>query len=133
MEKELANHILRLEAMFFGLTPKDLRKVAYQWAERNKLDHPFSREKGMAGEDWLNGFLKRNNQLSLRKPEATSYARASAFNLPQVTRFFDLLEEVMAKEKFPAHRIFNMDETGISIVHKPPRIVGSKERNKWEL
>lgn len=34
----------------------------------------------MAGEDWVAGFHKRNRNISLRKPEATSLNRIEGFN-----------------------------------------------------
>ena len=88
MEEQLVDHLLHLEDMFFGLTAKEVRKLAYEWAESNNLNHSFSHKTRMAGEDWFSGFLTRNKRLSLRKPEATSFARASAFNRPQVDKFF---------------------------------------------
>ena len=38
----------------------------------------------MAGRHWLNGFLDRNNTLSVREQEPTSICRAVGFNKPQV-------------------------------------------------
>jgi hypothetical protein len=42
----------------------------------------------MAGTDFLNAFLKRNSSISIRRPEATSLARAMNFNRVSVNRFF---------------------------------------------
>jgi hypothetical protein len=64
----------------------------------------------------LTGFRKRHPQLSLRSPESTSAARARAFNRPVVTKFFTLLKTIYDKIQFPAHRIFNIDETSLSTV-----------------
>lgn len=42
-----------------------------------------------AGEDWFAGFMKRNANLSIRKPERTSQARAAAVNRPVINKFYD--------------------------------------------
>lgn len=60
-----------MAAIFFGYSPKDVRRFTYEWT--------WTLSK-MAEEDWLTGFLKRNSKLSIRKPEATSMGRATSFN-----------------------------------------------------
>lgn len=79
-EKELVQHCLFMENRYFGLTVKDLRYLAYEFASRNKISHPFNKIKGLAGKDWVMSFLQRNPELSLRRPEKTSIARAISFN-----------------------------------------------------
>ena len=77
MENELVRHVKDMESMLFGFSPSQLRKVAYQYAEANEIDHPFSQEEKAAGIDWLKGFMSRHQKsLSLRTPEPTSAARA---------------------------------------------------------
>lgn len=88
VEQAIVNHILDLESRFFGLSTIDVRKLAFEIAEKMKIKHTFNKNLKMAGKGWLNGFRKRNPQLSLRLPEATSLARAEAFNKPQVSKFF---------------------------------------------
>lgn len=70
---------------------------------------------------WLkktDGFLKRHPDLSYRRPEPTSAARAMAFNRVAGMFFFHLLEQIVDKHAFTPDRIFNVDETGISTVPK---------------
>ena len=69
-----------------------------------------------AGEDWLKGFRKRMGDLSLRKPESTSLAKARAFNVFNVHAFFDNLKSILSNSNIPPTRIWNLEETGINTV-----------------
>ncbi|KAF2897536.1 hypothetical protein ILUMI_08639 [Ignelater luminosus] len=80
----------------------------------------------MAGKEWLTMFLKRNPELSIRKLKPTSFGRATSFNAQNVKVFFDKLAEVMDKYHFTASQIWNADETGVSTVLKPNKIVAAK-------
>lgn len=84
MEKGLVNHIFDLESRLFGVTPRELRLLVYKLAERSGQQHQFNREKKIASREWLRSFLSRHQSISVRIPEATSAARAQAFNKPQV-------------------------------------------------
>ena len=79
-EKDLAQHAVNLSARFFGLSCVQTRKLAYNFATLNDVAIPASwlRDKA-AGLDWLQLFMGQN-KLSVRKPEATSLGRATAFN-----------------------------------------------------
>lgn len=125
-ENELAEHAMNLEKLFYGLTLKSLRKLAYEYATANNINHTFPQETKMAGKDWASSFMKRYN-LSLRTASKTSVARAMGFNKLQIDRYFDNLKLTMEKYKFPASRIFNMDESGLSTVpNKTPKVVSKK-------
>lgn len=125
-EKEIADHVVLLAKMFFGLTPIELRRVAFEFAEKNNISHNFNKNAKEAGMDWYYGFLRRNPTVSLRSPEATSINRIQAFNESEVKLFFDNLETLMEKYHFATNRIYNVDETGISTVQKPSKILGLK-------
>lgn len=85
---------------------------------------------GLAGEDWLNSFMKRHN-LSHRKAEPTSAARVNGFNEKEVKKFFTLLESVIEKYNIAPKNIWNVDETGISVVPKSAsKIIARKGRKQ---
>ena len=43
----------------------------------------------------------------------------SGFNRVQVTRFYNILKEEMSKHGFQAHQIYNLDESGVTVVQSP--------------
>jgi hypothetical protein len=117
-ELELVNIILNYEARLFGMTLIDIRRLVFQYCEANKIKHSFNQAHKMAGEDWAAGFLRRHQNLSVRKPEAVSIFRAAGFNREKVSRFYDALEAVMFKDNvqiIPATNIYNVDESGYTV------------------
>ena len=85
----------------------------------------WPREKA-AGPDWYANFINRRSSLSLRKPEATSQARAAGYNFVVVNRFQKLLNDILIKSKFPPYRIFNGDETSSPTVLEPRKVVAER-------
>lgn len=118
METILANHILQLEECFYGLTIREVRKLAFDVAEKYSIPHTFNKEEKIAGKKWFYSFIRRNPQLSVRKPEGTSMARARGFNRENVDNFFDVFEKTVDKFNFTAESIFNVDESGFTTVQK---------------
>ena len=94
----------------------DVRLLAFELADKHKIKHQFNKKKKIAGRNWMDGFLKRNPNLSFRKPKATSTARARSFNKPTVNSFFDLYQKILEANKFSPSRIYNADETAVSTV-----------------
>lgn len=127
LENSLKNYLLQMASIFYGYSPKDVRRLAYECAVKFGIKIPASwTANKMAGKEWLTMFLKRHSELSIRKPEPTSLGRATAFNAHNVKVFFDKLAEVMDKYGFTASQIWNVDETGVSTVLKPSKIVAAK-------
>ena len=69
LEQELENHCILLEEHFFGLQIDDLRRLAYEMAVVNGIEHNFSQTRQMAGKKWFYGFMKRHPRLSTRISE----------------------------------------------------------------
>jgi len=80
-EKELMMYLKQSSIIYFGLSPKEVRKPALECAVAHKKDIPAAWQRNeMAGHDWFAGFMDRNPSLSIRVPQATSLARSMGFN-----------------------------------------------------
>uniref|UniRef100_A0A2A4K4E0 HTH CENPB-type domain-containing protein n=1 Tax=Heliothis virescens TaxID=7102 RepID=A0A2A4K4E0_HELVI len=126
-EKILAEYLLHCSQINYGMTTKEVRKMAFQLAIKYNKDIPCSWTSNQcAGEDWLRLFMRRNPRLSIRAPQATSIARATSFNRSNVELFFKNYIEVLERENYTASAIWNMDETGITTVQKPDRVIAGR-------
>ncbi|XP_072401037.1 uncharacterized protein [Diabrotica undecimpunctata] len=121
------NYLDVANKLHHGLTRKQAKELAYEFAVRNSKKIPASWYKHKQGSyDWLYGFLKRMNTLSLRSPEATSLSRATSFNRNNVSTFFGNLKTVLKNHGIEPEAIWSVDETGLSTVHKPTKIITCK-------
>lgn len=114
--------------MFYGLTVKDIRRLAFKVAKFMKIDYPLSwNKREMASTDWYYAFMNRNDKLSLRAPRLTSANRIKSFTKANVNEFFGNLSDIYTK--YPdltskTFRVWNMDETNLSTVpSKNPKVV----------
>ena len=131
VEEEFVKHLVATENMFFGATRKELMKLAYEVAEKNDIPRGFNRLPKMADKTWYRKFMLRHPEISLRQPEATSVARASVFTNEAVGRYFTLLEKIIYEHKLTAMRIYNMDESGISVAQKScQKVIGLKGKHQ---
>jgi len=67
--------------------------------------------------EWLRLFRRHHAQLLLQKPEATSLARATSFNKPNISQFFNNLATTHDRfGPFEPRKIYNLDETGLMTI-----------------
>ena len=125
-ERELHDHIKYMEKALNGLAPRDVRRLAFDLAKAPGLNHRFCEKREMAGKDWLSGFFSRYPDLVIRVPQGTNLSRAVAFNRPKVEQFFDVYKQLLADVPCTPFRIWNMDETGITNVQRPGKIIATK-------
>ncbi|XP_018571176.1 uncharacterized protein LOC108910910 [Anoplophora glabripennis] len=125
-ERAIAEYIKLLAKSFYGISSTELRRACFEYVEVNNIRHPFNTEKKIAGRDWYYGFLKRNSDITVRTPEPISLNRINAFNKTEVNLFFSNLEIVYEKFKFGPEKIDNVNETGITTVHVPGKILAGK-------
>jgi hypothetical protein len=101
---------------------KDVRYLAHQYAVENNVRIPAvwcDEQHAFSG--WLFSFLKRKNKLSICT-QATSLSRATSFNKHNDDMFFSNLD----KYNFQYQDIYNVDETAVTTVQKPSRIIVRK-------
>lgn len=79
----------------------------------------------MAGIEWMKGYMRRHQALSLRKPKNTSLSRATSFNKTNVDAFQNNYYQVMEKFSFTEERIYNLDERGVMTVVQAPYIIAA--------
>jgi hypothetical protein len=115
------------------LTRSEFLRLAYDLAEKRYIDHRFNKEKRTAEKDFFLAFKKRNPDLALRNPKATSLMRATGFNKPQVDRFYELLLQLQEQFGFKASQIYDADETGVLTVHKNNKVLSVKgKKTGWK-
>lgn len=130
-EAKLEEYIVNCSRIYWGLTTREVRLLAYEYVVACKIQYPEKwNDTKMATNDWLLSFKKRHPILSLRQPEATSLARATSFNVNNVGVFYDNLEAVLTRYKFEGHQIWNVDETGLTTVQKSSRILAEKGKKQ---
>ena len=132
-ENELCDILTEMESRLYGLTPIDVRRIVFQYCSRNNIRNTFNVSKQLAGRYWFSGFIARHDNLAVRQAEAVSIQRAQGFNKPKVERFYAVLKTILfnddGQRKIPPCSIFNVDESGFTICHKPGKIVASKGKH----
>jgi len=88
----------------------------------------FKADKKIAGWDWYSAFMERHPDISLRKSQSVSFARAQCMNRPQVDEFFNMLGvelDTLGLRQTP-QAIYNMDESGLHLHFRPGKVLAAK-------
>ena len=123
-ENEIAQTCLIFSEWGYGLGKKEVMSVIHDYLQLKKKTYLFLN--GIPGEDWWLGFLRRNPQLSLRKPQSLQIARAVSSTSDVVSHWFtSVLKPLLDKHNLHLHpdRIYNADETSFSLCGRPCRVV----------
>lgn len=130
-EIQLCKYLCKSADIHYGLTYLQARELAFQYANHLNKKYPETwDEKRSAGIDWMKSFMKRHKDLSLRKPENTSLSRATSFNKHNVQEFFGNYQNVMDRHHFKPHRIYNIDETGLTTVLQTPKVIAQSGKKQ---
>jgi len=123
-ENELHELISTRSSRGFPFSRKVIQCLTFQYAEHCGL-RGFNSERGSAGYYWMRGFLQRHVDLSCKKPESLSSARAAGCSKTVTDSWFEkyeqTLEELQIKD-IPSH-IWNVDESGLQDYYVSPLVL----------
>ena len=93
---------------------RDIQSIVQNYMRTVGRPNPFLNDK--PGIDWLQGFEKRHPDLSRRKSELLTTARARGLSPEVVSAFFDKYEKLLDDNDLndKPECIFNLDETGFN-------------------
>jgi hypothetical protein len=132
-EEDLVGVIKLLSHRGFPLGMKEVRSIAYCYAAQNGIVG-FSKSKEAAGYEWLYGLLRRHPELSIRKPEPLSIARACGMNEVVLQKWFESLGESLNELgiKNRPDRLWNVDETGLQDHFVPQKVVAEAGKTCYQ-
>ena len=129
-EEHLASYLIQMADMGFGLSHETVMCLAFKIVDATQQKRPFKDQK--AGHVWFDGFLRCHPKLSIRLPMPLLYCRAQCANVDTINDFFRKLGAIYRHLNLISKpmQIYNCDETGVTVVHKPGKMVAEMGRHK---
>lgn len=127
-EKHLVEHIKYMGDIGYGYTKSNVQHMATDYCK--SMGKSVISEKGLSSM-WFYAFMKRWPDLKLAKPQKLQMSRAKSASREAIDSYFHELGTVLQQNNLleSPERIFNIDETGISMEHAPPKIVCASSSN----
>ena len=124
-ELHIEKYAILVARMFYGLPKNEMRTMVYNYAEAcGSTNIPDVWKKDQkATRDWYYAFMNRHPNLVLKAPEGMSIARITAFTKSKVETFFKAYALALERYQFTPDRIFNVDESSLSTVMKPVKVL----------
>ena len=127
-EEDLVNFIEEVAEVGFGKTRKQIKAMVEQTAREKQV-----LRKQEISDGWFRRFLECQPHLCLRRGDRTAAVRMEAMKKKDaLDNYFLLLKSILDDYDLgckPA-QIYNMDETGIPLDHRSPRVLAKKGQKK---
>ena len=123
----LVHGIQHLGKLGWPLEPGQIPKIVKKFLDLTGQPSRF--KNNLPGKDWCRGFLNQySSQLSIRKPEYVTVARAKGLTQGVLNDFFKILGDLVDELgiRHDPSRFYNLDETGLSLDPKLKRCLFSK-------
>ena len=117
-ENELVRHLSRCASIGYAKSRKEVLTLVQRIIDSRGIQRNVS-------SGWWESFCRRHPSLTLRTAVPLSLTRAKASDPEMLSRYFDLLEKTMEENHLTGKpgQIFNMDESGMPLDPKPPKVV----------
>ena len=119
--------LMEVAKVGYGKTRKEVKLIV----------EAVAREKGVLRDEkisngWFRRFLERRPNLSLRRGDATANVRMEALDIEKMNEYFKSLEETLKQHNLMNYpgQIYNVDETGFPLDHRPPNVIARRGQKK---
>ena len=127
-EKEVADFLVQTAKAGYGRSRKQIMQIAEKAARDKKL---LAADKTISN-GWFCRFMGRQPQLALRKGDPIANVRLENTTKEVMKEYFELLKTTLTENNLldKPSQLYNVDETGIPLDHKPPKLVAHKGQKK---
>ena len=124
-EKELTNFLIGCARIGYARSRKQVLALVSSIIAKKKGKNP---EEVTVTTGWWASFRRRHSELTLRTASKLAYCRSIASDPEIFQNYFDLLETTLKRNKLfnQPNLLFNCDESGFSMDHKPGKLIGLK-------
>ena len=131
-EDELVSFLVGCARIGFARTCKQVLAIVQAVIAKK---HGLESESVKITSGWWASFRKHHPKLTLRSASRLAYARAVAQDPEVINAYYDLLEETLIKNDLmdKPGQIFNCDESGFPLDHKPGKVIGLKGQKSLNL
>ncbi|XP_033728930.1 uncharacterized protein LOC117318038 [Pecten maximus] len=128
-EELLADHCIGMAHLGYGFTRWQIIEMAKNMCE------VVGKENIEPSKHWFYGFLGRFPELSMVKPKKKEVARDKAVTSDMLCTYFAELKLILDKYQImnKAEQIWNVDESGISLDHTPPKVLARAGTNPYAV
>ncbi|XP_045203754.2 uncharacterized protein LOC123556821 [Mercenaria mercenaria] len=125
-EEKLVKHISYMADIGYGYNVSKIKYMARDYALH--LGKVVKSAESLS-DCWFYDFVKRWPNLKIAKPQKLAISRAKSASRQTIDNYYCELESILKEHNLldKPERIFNIDETGVSTEHQPPKVVCSKD------
>lgn len=123
-ETKIVDYACNRALMGIGFGKRQFLQYAGDFAKKHRVNF----KNGRPTKRWWSGMKRRHERLRLRQPEGTAAVRHQCMDAVKVRKYFSTLKSVLDANNLleKPHSIWNMDETGVQLDHKPGKIIAAK-------
>ena len=126
-ERALADHLVEAADVGYGKSRTQVKAIVGEIAAEKKV-----LRSQRVSDGWWRRFKERQPQLALRRGDATAHVRMDSTNKEAIKQYYDLLEDTLQEHHLSnnAAQIYNMDESGMPLDHRPPNVIARRGQKK---
>ena len=130
-ESNLANFLEIVSGIGYGKTKKQVKVMV----EKTARDKDVLRKRKIS-DGWFRRFIERQPQLSMRRGDRTAFVRLDAMKKKEeLDNYFVTLKNILVDNDLmnKPGQIFNVDESGMPLEHRAPKVVARKGQKKCDI